>query len=57
MTFTSQNGESYQLEYATDAVTPTWTGTDYILEGTGGDLTAYDPEAGSASRIYRVVQQ
>ena len=55
--FTSEAGESYRLEYATDPVNPVWTGTDYILAGTGADLTAYDPDGASASRIYRVVKQ
>jgi hypothetical protein len=52
----SENGAFYQLESATSLGTPVWKRVVTNLAGTGGLLTAVDPEASTDLRYYRAVR-
>ena len=54
-TFSGEAGEVYRLQGATDPAGGAWTDLPYLIEGTGSDMTAYDPAGPGPHRIYRVV--
>ena len=53
--FQSIDGVLYELQYATDLVTPVYTNTGLIVEGNNQVLTLFDPTGFSTQKTYRVV--
>ena len=54
ITFPSQTGVNYALEYKNSLDDPTWTVLSPAVAGTGGLLVLQDTNAPVASRYYRV---
>ena len=57
LSFTSETGQTYRLQYATNPTDPDWIATDYLMLGNGQDMPAFDPDGVSTSKIYRVMRQ
>jgi uncharacterized repeat protein (TIGR01451 family) len=57
VSFPSETGISYLLEYKTRLDDPTWTPVSLAVAGTGGVMTLQDTNASAASRYYRLRNQ
>jgi hypothetical protein len=56
LVFTSLNGQNYALESTIDETTGVWVKAPYTIEGTGGDITLYDPDGYSTNKTYRLLE-
>ena len=57
LSFSSETGETYQLEYATNPTNPDWIDTGTTILGNGEAMPAFDPDGVSTSKMYRVRRQ
>jgi len=54
-TFSTDPNREYRLEYTTELNPPLWISSGPIIEGTGGQVTAYDPTGTSNQKHYRII--
>jgi hypothetical protein len=57
LSFLTQSGFSYQVQYKNNLTDATWTSLGSALSGNGSVQSASDPTAGNAHRFYRVQVQ
>jgi hypothetical protein len=55
MQFDSFTGTNYRLQFTTDMNSGIWVNADYLMFGTGQEMTAFDPSGFSTQKSYRVV--
>lgn len=55
LSFNSQSGIAYRLEYNTDLINTNWVFTGYQTIGSGGLQYMYDPAGFSTGKVYRIV--
>ena len=55
LTFSTDTGRTYRLEYATEMNPATWIPTGLVIDGTGGPVRAHDPAGSALHKIYRIV--
>ena len=55
MAFDSFTGTTYRLQHTTNMSGGVWTDADYVMFGTGEEMTAFDPSGFSTQKSYRVV--
>lgn len=56
ITFPSESGYSYQLQYTTDLNSNDWTSVGAVIQGLGGTMSAFDTTRNADQRFYRVVK-
>jgi hypothetical protein len=57
LSFTSVSDATYRLQYASNLLSQDWQTAPVGLIGTGGSMTAFDPDGFSTAKVYRVIQQ
>jgi len=57
VTFPSEMGQSYQLQYTSDLSSPAWVSVGAPMVGEGGTMSAFDSTRHAEQRFYRVVKQ
>ena len=55
LSFQSESGGVYRLQYNSDPPTQAWSNVGYTLEGTGDEMKAYDPTGFSTQKSYRIL--
>ena len=55
LSFSSVVGENYRLRFTSDLIAGAWTNAPYLIEGTGFEMLAFDPDGFSAQKSYQVV--
>lgn len=55
MQFDSFTGTTYRLQFTSAIISGVWTNADYVMFGTGEQMTAFDPSGFSTQKSYRVV--
>ena len=54
LTFGTDTGRDYLLEFATQMDQSVWTSAGMVIEGTGGSVTVHDPSATPQQKFYRI---